>query len=74
MPKLRKELWFGFGLMAIIVAGALGMLIGAERVTTGHIGLLMLSLVVVAIMLGFPTAFTLMGMGVFFAWLAYNRD
>jgi TRAP-type mannitol/chloroaromatic compound transport system permease large subunit len=38
----------------------------------GHIGLLMLSLVVVAIMLGFPTAFTLMGMGVFFAWLAYR--
>jgi TRAP-type mannitol/chloroaromatic compound transport system permease large subunit len=32
----------------------------------------MLSLVVVAIMLGFPTAFTLMGMGVFFAWLAYR--
>jgi TRAP-type mannitol/chloroaromatic compound transport system permease large subunit len=27
---------------------------------------------VVAIMLGFPTAFTLMGMGVFFAWLAYR--
>ena len=32
----------------------------------------MLSLVVVAIMLGFPTAFTLMGMGVFFGWLAYR--
>jgi TRAP-type mannitol/chloroaromatic compound transport system permease large subunit len=34
----------------------------------------MLSLVVVAIMLGFPTAFTLMGMGMIFTWLAYNRD
>jgi TRAP-type mannitol/chloroaromatic compound transport system permease large subunit len=32
----------------------------------------MLSLVVVAIMLGFPTAFTLMGMGVIFAWIAYR--
>ena len=32
----------------------------------------MLALIVVAIMLGFPTAFTLMGMGVFFAWLAYE--
>ena len=32
----------------------------------------MLALVVVAIMLGFPTAFTLMGMGMFFAWLAYR--
>src|SRR3989338_10637786 len=38
----------------------------------GFLGLLMLALIVVAIMLGFPTAFTLMGMGVFFAWLAYR--
>src|SRR3970282_758774 len=36
------------------------------------LGLLMLALIVVAIMLGFPTPFTLMGMGVFFAWLAYR--
>ena len=41
------------------------------NITNGHLGLLMLALIVVAIMLGFPTAFTLMGMGVFFAWLAY---
>ena len=34
----------------------------------------MLSLVVVAIMLGFPTAFTLMGMGMIFTWLAYDRN
>ena len=33
----------------------------------------MLSLVVVAIMLGFPTAFTLMGMGMIFAWLRLPR-
>ena len=32
----------------------------------------MLGLVVVTIMLGFPTAFTLMGMGMIFAWLAYR--
>ena len=74
MPKMRKELWFGFALMAIIVAGAIAMLVGAEKVTSGHIGLLMLSLVVVAIMLGFPTAFTLMGMGMIFTWLAYGRN
>ena len=36
------------------------------------LGLTMLGLIVVAIMMGFPTAFTLMGMGVFFAWLAYR--
>jgi TRAP-type mannitol/chloroaromatic compound transport system permease large subunit len=34
----------------------------------------MLALVVVAIMLGFPTAFTLMGMGMMFAWIAYRSQ
>ncbi|HWP18950.1 MAG TPA: TRAP transporter large permease subunit [Burkholderiaceae bacterium] len=72
--KLRKELWFGFTLMALIVAGSAYMLLSAPTITQGHIGLLMLSLVVVAIMLGFPTAFTLMGMGMLFTWLAYDRD
>lgn len=71
---IRKELWFGFGLMALLVAGALYMLLSAPVITNGHIGLLMLGLVVVAIMLGFPTAFTLMGMGMLFTWLAYDRD
>ena len=52
--KLRRELWFGFSLMALIGAGALYMLFSAPVITNGHIGLLMLSLVVVAIMLGFP--------------------
>ena len=33
---------------------------------------MMLALICVGIMLGFPTAFTLMGMGVFFAWLSYR--
>jgi TRAP-type mannitol/chloroaromatic compound transport system permease large subunit len=72
--KIRKELWFGFSLMAIIVIAALYMLVAVDRIERGHIGLLMLSLVVVAIMLGFPTAFTLMGMGMIFTWLAYNRN
>ena len=72
--KLRKELWFGFSLMGLIVAGALYMLLSVDQLERGHIGLLMLSLVVVAIMLGFPTAFTLMGMGMIFTWLAYGRN
>jgi TRAP-type mannitol/chloroaromatic compound transport system permease large subunit len=72
--KIRKELRFGFILMAIIVAAAIAMLLNAKPITNGHIGLLMLSLVVVAIMLGFPTAFTLMGMGMIFTWLAYDRS
>ena len=72
--KIRKELWFGFSLMALILAGTALMLITAPTVTNGHLGLTMLALVVVAIMLGFPTAFTLMGMGMIFTWLAYNED
>ena len=72
--KIRKELWFGFALMAILVAGALYILLSAETITRGHLGLLMLSLVVVAIMMGFPTAFTLMGMGIIFTWLSYDKD
>ncbi|MGE0671515.1 MAG: TRAP transporter large permease subunit [Methylibium sp.] len=70
--KLRKELWFGFTLMAIIVAAAVAMVLSVDTMTNGHYGLLMLSLVVVAIMLGFPTAFTLMGMGMLFAFFAYH--
>lgn len=70
--KIRKELWFGFVLMGLIVAAVVGMVVGVETMTNGHYGLLMLGLVVVAIMLGFPTAFTLMGMGMLFAFFAYH--
>ncbi|RYG12939.1 MAG: TRAP transporter large permease subunit [Burkholderiales bacterium] len=72
--KIRRELWFGFSLMALIVLAALYMLLSVPKIESGHVGLLMLSLVVVAIMLGFPTAFTLMGMGMIFTWLAYDRN
>ncbi|MEO6743664.1 MAG: TRAP transporter large permease subunit [Caldimonas sp.] len=77
--KIRKELWFGFTLMAIILVTVV-ILTPWANFADGHLshedqgalGLLMLALIVVAIMLGFPTAFTLMGMGVFFGWLAYR--
>ncbi len=72
--KIKKELYFGFSLMALILAGTAYMLIAAPSVTNGHLGLMMLALVVVAIMMGFPTAFTLMGMGMIFTWIAYERD
>jgi len=70
--KIRKELWFGFILMGLILLGVAIILLRADSITNGHLGLLMLGLIVVAIMLGFPTAFTLMGMGMFFGWLAYR--
>ncbi len=77
--KIKKELWFGFSLMAVIVATVVIFMPWSNffdghltRQDLGYLGLLMLALIVVAIMLGFPTAFTLMGMGVFFGWLAYR--
>ena len=36
------------------------------------LGLLMLALIVAVIMMGFPTAFTLMGLGMFFGFFAYH--
>lgn len=72
--KIRKELWFGLSFMGLIAFAVLLMLLNVEKVTNGHLGLVMLAMVVVAIMLGFPTAFTLMGMGMIFTWLAYDRD
>ena len=69
--KIRKELWFGFILMGMILT-PLVVFTPWTNLTNGHLGLIMLGLVVVAIMLGFPTAFTLMGMGMFFGWLAYR--
>ena len=69
--KIRKELWFGLSLMAIIL-GCIIVFMPWGHLTNGHLGLLMLALIVAGIMLGFPSAFTLMGMGVFFSWLAYR--
>ena len=69
--KLRKELWFGFSLMAMILV-AIAVFTPWGHLSNGHLGLIMLALIVVAIMLGYPTAFTLMGLGVFFAWLSYR--
>ncbi|MDD3937989.1 TRAP transporter large permease subunit [Rhodoferax sp.] len=71
---MRKEVWFGLTIMAMVVLAAFILLPSPSQMTNGHLGLLMLALVVVAIMLGFPTAFTLMGMGMVFAWIAYRSQ
>lgn len=68
--KIHKALWFGLTCIGIVLA-MIAFLTPWNNLTTGHLGLLMLALIVVAIMLGFPTAFTLMGMGVLFTFLAY---
>jgi len=71
---MRKEIWFGLSIMAAVVIAVFALMPAPSAMTNGHLGLLMLALIVVAIMLGFPTAFTLMGMGVIFAWLAYRAQ
>ncbi len=71
---MRKEVWFGLSIMAAVVISVFVLLPSPSEMTNGHLGLLMLALIVVAIMLGFPTAFTLMGMGMMFAWIAYRSQ
>ena len=71
---MKKEIWFGLSIMAAVVLAAFFLLPPVAQMSNGHVGLLMLALVVVAIMLGFPTAFTLMGMGMIFAWIAYRSQ
>jgi TRAP-type mannitol/chloroaromatic compound transport system permease large subunit len=71
---IRKELIFGFALMAMIVTATAIAMPWPWNWTNGHYGLFMLSMVVVTIMLGFPTAFTLMGMGVIFTFIAYRSQ
>src|SRR5512139_1310584 len=68
---MRKEAWFGFSFMAIVVILVFWMLPPPSQMTNGHLGLLMLAMIVIAIMLGFPTAFTLMGMGTMFSFMYY---
>jgi TRAP-type mannitol/chloroaromatic compound transport system permease large subunit len=69
---MRKEVWFGLSIMAIVVIGVFWMMPPPSQMTNGHLGLLMLAMIVIAIMLGFPTAFTLMGMGTMFTFFFYN--
>ncbi len=69
---MKKEAWFGLSIMAVVVITVFILMPSPSQMTTGHLGLLMLAMIVVAIMLGFPTAFTLMGMGTMFTWFAYH--
>ncbi|SFC51069.1 TRAP transporter large permease [Massilia yuzhufengensis] len=71
---MRKEIWFGLSILIAIVVALFALMPAPADMSNGHLGLLMLALVVVAIMLGFPTAFTLMGMGMMFAWFAFHSS
>ncbi len=50
---MRKEMYFGLAIMGLLVGGV-ALFMPWGNLTNGHLGLLMLGLVVVAIMLGFP--------------------
>jgi len=69
---MKKGAWFGLAMLAVVVVGLFWAMPSREHMTNGHLGLLMLGLIVVAIMLGFPTAFTLMGLGTMFTWFAFH--
>jgi len=69
---MKKGAWFGISMIALVLIALFVLMPPAGQITNGHLGLLMLALIVVAIMLGFPTAFTLMGLGTMFAWFAYR--
>ena len=71
---MKKEIWFGLTILVAVVISIFVLMPSPSQMTNGHLGLLMLGLIVVAIMLGFPTAFTLMGMGMLFAWLAFRSQ
>jgi TRAP-type mannitol/chloroaromatic compound transport system permease large subunit len=68
---MKKEVWFGLSIMAVVVIGVFWLMPPPSQMTNGHLGLLMLAMIVIAIMLGFPTAFTLMGMGTMFTFMFY---
>ena len=69
---MRRDLAFGLSMIGLVLL-LVAVLTPWTRLENDHIGLLMLATIVVTVMLGFPTAFTLMGMGVIFAFVAYVR-
>src|SRR5439155_187579 len=63
-------LFFIPGMIGLIYAGA-DFAADSWRIGEHWLGLTMLGLIVVAIMMGFPTAFTLMGLGMVFGYIAF---
>jgi tripartite ATP-independent transporter DctM subunit len=68
-----KAARFGLAFLVASIVAIVLLLLIPDQITRGHLGLLMLGLIVVAILLGFPTAFTLMGLGMVFGFAAFYR-
>lgn len=69
---MKNPMIVGLSALIVVVVLVFAIFLSAEHITPGHYGLLMLALIVVAILLGFPTAFTLMGLGMIFGWIAFQ--
>jgi tripartite ATP-independent transporter DctM subunit len=69
-----RQARFGLAILLLIAMGIAALLLVPDQIMRGHLGLLMLGLIVVAILLGFPTAFTLMGLGMIFGFIAFYRS
>jgi tripartite ATP-independent transporter DctM subunit len=63
----------GIGIIALIVLAHVLFLPPPSRITNPHIGMIMLGMIVAAILMGFPIAFTLIGLGIIFGVFAYHR-
>ena len=70
---MRSPMLVGLVSLGVVILCIVGVFLSTENITNGHYGLLMLGLIVVAIMLGFPTAFTLMGLGMLFGFYAFYK-
>ncbi len=70
---MKNPMIVGLVSLGLVLVLILAVFLSTEQITGGHYGLLMLALIVVAIMLGFPTAFTLMGLGMMFGFYAYYQ-
>ena len=63
----------GFGIIGVITLGYILFLPPPSQITHPHLGMVMLGVIVAAILLGFPIAFTLIGLGILFGFVAFSR-
>ena len=63
----------GFGIIALIVLLCVLFMPPPAQITNAHLGMLMLAMIIASILLGFPIAFTLIGLGILFGLQAFYR-
>ena len=63
----------GTGIIVIITFFYILFLPPPSMITKGHLGMIMLGMIIASIILGFPIAFTLMGLGMFFGFIGFGN-